>query len=670
MNRNKISLQFEDIGNFLANFAERSDHVYWISSPDMKSIRYISPSFEKIWKQKREDLYKNPELWISYLHPDDARDHHPINVMSEKIKILGKKARYSENYRIVRPDGEVRWITDNGFPIYDDKGNCYGVAGIAIDISAQKHQLEELEKAKLLAEAADKAKSVFIANMSHDIRTPLTGIIGLSSIIEEEAGDEKIKEYAHMLNISGEQLLTLLNSVLELVSKDNLQKNMFTGSVINLPELLKDIHEIELPSLTLKSIQFETSISENVPRRIFTDREKLYRILLNIVSNAIKFTHHGSISIHVDLEEKKSEPSLLTFKIQDTGIGIAKEDIQKVFEPFFRATLSQEGKYDGYGIGLHIVQEYMKCLHGKIAIDSEPGIGTCIQLTIPLNKSAAEQNEFEVNNMANDRNPLISVPVEESNRSDLHFLIIEDNIIARKVITSLLDKKNIRYQEAGRCQEGFELFQQHHFDAIITDIGLPDGTGYDIAEQLSSLYKSSCPPIFGLSAHARQQVEIKGQRAGMTGMLEKPLNAEKLNTIIAHLNKQEAVSADKHPPMENQSNTHQKLLDETLALSYLGTRENLKEMLELMLSISLVEARTDIKEHLKNKNWSELKKAAHKFKSSCMYCATTALLEHTKTLETLAETEDAEALKKAYESFTRCAQETQKHVEQWLGKPS
>tara|TARA_Y100000588_G_C14088334_1_gene853309 strand:+ start:642 stop:1040 length:399 start_codon:yes stop_codon:yes gene_type:complete len=128
-------LNLDVVGNFLSKYTEKSDHVYWVSSSDFSQIKYVSSSYEKVWGRPRLELYNNPEIWIGFLHPDDAKDHHPIHEMAKKISIQGEDARYEEDYRIIRPDGSIRWILDRGFPLIDENGSCYGVTGVAIDVT-------------------------------------------------------------------------------------------------------------------------------------------------------------------------------------------------------------------------------------------------------------------------------------------------------------------------------------------------------------------------------------------------------------------------------------------------------------------------------------------------------------------------------------------------------
>ena len=197
------------------------------------------------------------------------------------------------------PNGGKLILSVSKVPLFDDKSNIIGILGIYIDITNLKQKEKDLKISKQKADMANQAKSKFIANMSHDIRTPLTGIVGLSNILFDSVVEDEAKEYAKMLNLSGEQLLSLLNSILDIVSSESIDQDKIEMSSFNLAELLQNIFELELPALKLKNLDLKLEIDEDVPRYIKTNEEKLYRILLNLLSNSIKFTKKGSIKIHV-----------------------------------------------------------------------------------------------------------------------------------------------------------------------------------------------------------------------------------------------------------------------------------------------------------------------------------------------------------------------------------
>jgi PAS domain S-box-containing protein len=268
----KIKPTLSVFGSFLSKLSENSDHVYWLSSPDFKKIQYISPAYEQIWGRSRQELYSNPEIWISFLHPEDSNKQHPIEEMAEQIEALGEAARFSVNYRIIRPDGEIRWIMDNGFPVYDNNGNCCGVKGVAVDITEEKKHELELMKAKEKAEEANKAKVVFIENMSHDIRTPLSGVIGMSALLIHGLQNPQFKQYAQWINDSGEQLLKLLNGILDVISADTINENDVHQEFFDLRQCINDIVELEMPTAYLKGLHLFVHIDDAIPKFIYSDR--------------------------------------------------------------------------------------------------------------------------------------------------------------------------------------------------------------------------------------------------------------------------------------------------------------------------------------------------------------------------------------------------------------
>ncbi|WP_133131440.1 sensor histidine kinase, partial [Legionella yabuuchiae] len=348
-------------------------------------------------------------------------------------EVITTRDSFTFEEEVIMANGEKTYFLSKKAALISSDNNVKGIIGISFDITERKKMESELQTAKKQAETASKAKSEFIANMSHDIRTPLSGIIGISSILEDEAPDETIKEYAHMLNISGEQLLSLLNSVLELVSAKSLGKKKLNLKSFSIKEMLNNLFELELPYLKLKDIDFKLDVEPNVPDVVLSDKEKVYRILLNILSNAIKFTHNGRITIQVNLVEEQEEDIKLCFKVIDTGIGIPEEDIHKVFDQFYRSTSSYEGNFDGYGIGLHIVRDYLEKLQGRVEIQSEEGKGTTIALTIPMKKaSATEISGVEPETALPQKESYSNLEITPENESAF-VLLVEDNFIARKI---------------------------------------------------------------------------------------------------------------------------------------------------------------------------------------------------------------------------------------------
>ncbi len=380
-------LSLEAIANFLAKMAEKSESVYWLSSPDFNRIAYISPAYEKIWGRSRDVLYTEPEIWITYLHPEDVQNYHPIHAMADRIAQKGAMARYEENYRIVRPDGEVRWIMDRGFPIYDENGQCCGVTGVAVDVTKDKQAEEALRKAKEAAELANQLKIEFMRNMEHDIRTPFNGILALSKILWESELDPERKELLGDITHSAKDLLDYCNSILDF-SRIELGNLLKIEKKFNLKKLVDGIIAIETPAAKLKNLKLILNYPENIPLMVLGDSYRLQRILINLISNAIKFTHEGEVLLEIQLAKFLNEKKvIIKFIVKDTGIGIPEEKQNLIYEKFTRLNPSNKGMYKGTGLGLSIVKQFIEEMDGEIELKSELGKGSIFTCILPFKLS-------------------------------------------------------------------------------------------------------------------------------------------------------------------------------------------------------------------------------------------------------------------------------------------
>ena len=574
------------------------------------------------------------------------------------------------------PNGDEVVLLSIKSPFYNSDNQVAGIVGNTIDITHLKKIERKLKIAQEKSEAANKSKAEFIANMSHDIRTPLTGIIGLSNMVENESHENEIKEYAHMLNISGEQLLSLLNSVLDIVASDTIGRKALRLSTFCLEDLLHSIFELELPSLQLKSIDFKLDMDEDLPQFIESDKEKIYRIVLNILSNAIKFTHGGAITIKATKISQKDDDIITKIQIIDTGIGIPKEDVSKVFDQFYRANPAHEGKFDGYGVGLHIVQKYLKLLKGEVLVESEVGKGTCISLTLPLKKASMPEGyvkpESPVRNDYSDTKTTSSQSVKPSliENARASVLLVEDNIMARTVAKTMLTKANCQVLEAENSTDAFELFSNNRFDFVLTDIGLPDYSGLELAKQMQKFELEQGrekTPVITLSGHEdTENLAANEFKYGLAGMFTKPLRTEELTDILDQYGKDnEELEASNQHSDESNTNDNQ-LLDEELAIKQLGSIEMVREMAQMMLNDGFVKMIPEIDAHFQSQEWPEFKSKIHKFKSSCLYCATTQLLKFVEQLESLADSKNLDKITPVYDKFSACAEKTKQHIKTWL----
>ena len=379
--KSDTALQLNQIKQFLTKFSENSRHaVYWLSAPDMSKIAYISPSFEEIWGRSREILYEHPELWISCLHPDDQHKSHPIHKLTEQIKTNPQSAAFHENYKIVRPDGEVRYILDRGFPIFDAQGHCIAVTGVALDVTNERRYEALLLQEKEKAQQANQLKTELLVNARHDFRTAFMGILSLSDAMAEDEEDPEKKKYLETITQSAAKLLKQHDELLEIAQIEDGFMDM-TYSAIKTKDLAQEIHASLLPAAVHKQLSLEWSVADNVPETIWTDSMRIKRILINLVSNAIKFTEQGYVRLLVQFIEN-GVPSI-HFIIEDSGIGISKEKQALIFEPFNRISPSYKGQFSGNGLGLRTVKRFSEDLNATVTLQSSLGMGSRFIISLP-----------------------------------------------------------------------------------------------------------------------------------------------------------------------------------------------------------------------------------------------------------------------------------------------
>jgi Signal transduction histidine kinase len=431
------------------------------------------------------------------------------------------------------PDQTELYLLTSRVPLRNRKGDIVGVAGISVDIS-------NLKKARDDAQAANRAKIEFIANMSHDIRTPLTGIIGAANALSEANLSAEDQQSAEMIAKSGERLLELLNSVLELVKSDNLDKNHVARKTFSLFTLVDNLHALLLPSFKAKNLDFITELDPQIPPYLINDPIKLERILLNLISNAIKFTDKGHIKLAIQFVETSDKPVTLHFSVSDTGIGISKNKIDHVFDRFFRVNPSEEGIYRGHGVGLSIVKQYVTLLGGNITVSSKKNQGTTFEFTLSMPEGmASEATTLKVSSVSLPTPPYTTqanlTHRTASTDNAIRVLFLEDDAIAAKVGSHLFTTLGCEVEIASNAQEALTLLNRDPFDLIITDVGLPDLSGNEFALlwRYRETIKQQLPiPIIALSGHADEAITQTCLAAGMNHVLTKPLSKDQAKQIL------------------------------------------------------------------------------------------------------------------------------------------
>lgn len=581
------------------------------------------------------------------------------------LEVIEKNVELSREEVTLLPSGEEVILLSTKRPLLDKSGKIIGILGNTIDITYLKKIESELKEAKEKAEAANCAKDEFIRNMSHDIRTPLSGIIGMSSILEQEAQNTQEKEHAHMINISGEQLLALLNGVLDIIASGSQQENVINETACNIHDLIRSIADLESPTIALKKLDLLISIDCDTPEWIATDTVKLHRILLNLLGNAVKFTEKGFIEIGVR-PKLHHEKMFLEFFVKDTGPGIRPRDKDKIFKRFYRATPSSQGIYSGHGVGLHIVKRYTQLLKGKIRVDSVIHAGTTFMLTIPvrhIEKPEPHPEPAPLKIFAE------KPTAKESNDSPL-VLLIEDNAIALKMVENLLQQLGIRFLSASTGTRALELFQSHTFDWILSDIGLPDTTGTQLAKQFrqhEQSHNQSPTPIIGLTAHAVADVEKECRQAGMNQVITKPLRSNMLQELLARYSNSKFqihnLAAAKLEPTI-QFNEYP-LFDSTHGINNLGSEGALKKILNLLIEENTKDL-IKTAQAWEKQDLIEIHKLTHKMKSSALYCGTLRMRHACEALEQHLQHHPETYPHALYQQLLHVHQETIGAIQDWL----
>jgi PAS domain S-box-containing protein len=354
--------------------AENIREVFFICVPDPYQLIYISPAYEEIWGQTRNELYQRPEAWMETILPEDRKKAGDVFAQSKR------GLPTDIEYRIVRLDGSVRWIRNRTFPVVDAWGKFYRLVGIAEDMTEQKRIQAELQNAKEAAEAASRAKSEFLANMSHEIRTPMNGITGMTELALGTNLTSEQREYLDLVKASADSLLVLLNDILDL-SKVESGKLALEPIEFVLREAVGETLKVMRFRARQKGLELVWEAEESVPEKLMGDPGRLRQVLVNLAGNAIKFTDRGNVTVRVGKEKEAEERVELHFRVQDTGIGISKGKQKMIFEAFAQADSSTTRKYGGTGLGLSITMRLVELMGGKIWVESEPGRGSTFHFT-------------------------------------------------------------------------------------------------------------------------------------------------------------------------------------------------------------------------------------------------------------------------------------------------
>jgi PAS domain S-box-containing protein len=510
--REDIKQKNEELQNYAIVVKNSADIICSVDADTLR-IRSVNPTVETILGYKQTEVAGKSiiDLAIEADRPDFRKKMGEIIKDNRSFSVF--------EFQFVTFDKRVIWVECRAS--YRNKTIFINIS----DSSPQKSYQQQLIKSKEAAEYGKKVKETFLANMSHELRTPVNGIIGLSSLLRKTPINEQQVAMLDMLETSSRSLLGVINDVLD-ISKIEAGKFSIVRKPNNLKNILNSVFGLLKYSADEKNIEFILEVDNDVPETLDVDSLRLNQILMNLLSNAIKFTDRGHVKLTVALLQKLDNKAKLKFSVEDTGIGIQKDRLTKIFESFEQADDDTVGKYGGTGLGLAIVKKLVELKGGDLTVSSKHGEGSTFNFTKWFNIAAQPKGEKIIK-------PVKKLPVFINTR----VLVAEDNMINQFMVSKMLKDWNVEVEVADNGLKAVELLKKGDFDLVLMDTHMPGMNGYQAARMIRMEVEEPMRsvPILSLSASAFEHEQLEALSAGMNDVLPKPFEAYELHAKMIKL---------------------------------------------------------------------------------------------------------------------------------------
>ena len=497
---------------FLLNtMMDKTSDIVYFKDAQSRFIK-INEAFSRRTGKTAEELIGKTDF-------DLFDEEHARKAFEDEERILQTgEPMINKEEKEVWADGRVTWVSTTKMPIVDEQGEVIGTFGTSRDITARKELEQQLREATAEAENAARAKSIFLANMSHEIRTPLNAVVGMSGLLMDTALTMEQQDFIETINTSSDALLTIVNNILDL-SKIEAGRLDLEEEPFNLTKAVESSVDIVAPKATEKGLELMQYVAGDVPNVVVGDSARLRQVLLNLLSNSIKFTARGEVLLTVEGVAQDDNRYRLNFCVKDTGIGMTEDEVARIFQPFEQADASITRKYGGTGLGLAICNKLVEMMGGEIVVQSEVGVGSTFRFHIVVRRVPDDGS--------------VKAVYETDVLKGCRALVVDDNETNLRIL---------RY-ELAKCQMDAEVFSSPleacekvgslgEFDIAILDYSMPDMDGCTLARRLRANPAFLNRPILVLSSSGRPQDESS---LAVNLWISKPVKSHRLQQALAGL---------------------------------------------------------------------------------------------------------------------------------------
>jgi two-component system sensor histidine kinase/response regulator len=477
------------------------------------SIEYVNPKVEQVLGYSPEELIgHSPSLFRA---PDT-----PVDLYRDMWNTLLNGNEWRGEIKNLRKSGAPLWVLASISPVRNEVGEIANFVLVYEDINLRKEAETELERAKSASDQANRLKSDFLANMSHEIRTPMNAIIGMTHLALKTDLTNKQRDYLDKIKLSSEALLDIINDILDF-SKIEAGRVTLERIEFRFEDVLDHLTTVIGDKAQEKGLEFLVAASRDIPEYLIGDPLRLGQVLINLVNNAVKFTHRGEVLVTASTLDRIENKIKLRVSVRDTGIGMTAEQAARLFQPFVQADGSMTRKYGGTGLGLSICKHLVELMGGTITVESEPGRGSVFQFTVSLQVGAG----------VGRRKRLIP------KLAGLKTLVVDDNAQAREILSHSLGEFSLRVSVAASASEALELLssadKRDPFRLVFTDLHMPGRSGVDLCRAIASSSSITVrPKLIMVTAFGRDDIRSHFRDIEIDGFLPKPFNASLIYDLL------------------------------------------------------------------------------------------------------------------------------------------